>query len=174
MYYPALKATKQEPTGACEMTVKRTRLCYWIARSAKSAVQTGNTNRVRFTERSRFDHIHTVYKHDCGGSCLVNLIYFFYNFAICFKVLMDLGEKCHLKKRDMIKMVIHKSQKNGACVIIARNLSALASHQIPKIVGCACAGNAGNVLHATAGKWSRHESRHVRYARAMMHAGIAN
>ena len=53
--------------------------------------------------------------------------------AICFNVLMDLGEKCHLKKRDMIKMVIHKSQKNGACVIITRNLSALASHQIPKL-----------------------------------------
>ena len=40
--------------------------------------------------------------------------------------------------------------------------------------GCACAGNAGNVFPATAGKRSRHASRHVRDARAEMHAGIAN
>ena len=40
--------------------------------------------------------------------------------------------------------------------------------------GCACAGNAGNIFPATAGKRSRHASRHVRDARAVMHAGIAN
>ena len=40
--------------------------------------------------------------------------------------------------------------------------------------GCACAGNAGNVFPVTTGKRSRHESRHVRDARAAMHAGIAN
>ena len=40
--------------------------------------------------------------------------------------------------------------------------------------GCACAGNAGNVFPVTAGKRSRHASRHVRYARVVMHAGIAN
>ena len=40
--------------------------------------------------------------------------------------------------------------------------------------GCACAGNAGNVFPATAGKRSRHASRHVCDARAVMHAGIAN
>ena len=40
--------------------------------------------------------------------------------------------------------------------------------------GCACAGNAGNVLPVTAGKRSRHASRHVRDARAVMHVGIAN
>ena len=39
---------------------------------------------------------------------------------------------------------------------------------------CACAGNAGNVFPATGGKRSRHASRQVRDARAMMHAGIAN
>ena len=39
--------------------------------------------------------------------------------------------------------------------------------------GCACAGNAGNVFPVAAGKRSRHASRHVRYARAVMHAGIA-
>ena len=40
--------------------------------------------------------------------------------------------------------------------------------------GCACVGNAGNVFPVTAVKRSRHASRHVRHARAVMHAGIAN
>ena len=40
----------------------------------------------------------------------------------------------------------------------------LASHQIREIAGCACAGNAGNILSAT----------DVRDAHAVMHAGIAN
>ena len=40
--------------------------------------------------------------------------------------------------------------------------------------GCACAGNAGNVFPVTAGERSRHASRHVRHARAVMHAGIVN
>ena len=49
-----------------------------------------------------------------------------------------------------------------------------ASYQIRKIVGCACAGNAGNVFPATADKRSQYASRHVRDAHAVMHAGIAN
>ena len=40
--------------------------------------------------------------------------------------------------------------------------------------GCACARNAGNVFPVTAGERSWHASRHVRHARAVMHAGIAN
>ena len=51
---------------------------------------------------------------------------------------------------------------------------AWASYQIRKIAGCACAGNAGSVFPATLGQRSRHASRHVRNARAVMHAGIAN
>ena len=43
-----------------------------------------------------------------------------------------------------------------------------------KIAGCACAGNAGNVFPVTAGWRSRHATRHVRDARAVMHVGIAN
>ena len=49
-----------------------------------------------------------------------------------------------------------------------------ASYQIRKIAGCAWTGNAGNVFSALAGKRSRYASRHVRHARAVMHAGIAN
>ena len=49
-----------------------------------------------------------------------------------------------------------------------------ASCQIRKIAGCACAGNAGNVFPAPADKRSPHASRHVRDARAVMHAGIAH
>ena len=48
------------------------------------------------------------------------------------------------------------------------------SCQICKMAGCACAGNAGNVFPATAGWRSRHASRHVRHACAVMHVGIAN
>ena len=53
-------------------------------------------------------------------------------------------------------------------------LSPWASCQIRKIVGCACAGDAGNVFPANAGYQSRHASGHVCDARAVMHAGIAD
>ena len=54
-----------------------------------------------------------------------------------------------------------------------------ASCQIRNIAGCACAGNAGNVFPAPTSKEtacyrSRHASRHVCDARAVMHVGIAN
>ena len=49
-----------------------------------------------------------------------------------------------------------------------------ASCQIRKTAGCECTGNAGNVFPVTVGWWPRHASRHVRHARAVMHAGIAN
>ena len=56
---------------------------------------------------------------------------------------------------------------------------AWASYQMRKIAGCACAGNAGNVFPATDFKGnrylgSRHASRHVRNARAVIHVGIVN
>ena len=62
------------------MTMKRTRLCYWIARPVKSGVQYSNTSRVRFTVishtplRSRFYHIYVVYERNWDGSCLMSLI----------------------------------------------------------------------------------------------------
>ena len=37
-----------ERTGVREMTIKRTRLCYWIARPVKPGVQSSNTSWVRF------------------------------------------------------------------------------------------------------------------------------
>ena len=55
-----------------------------------------------------------------------------------------------------------------------RGCIAWASCRIRKIAGCACAGNAGNVFPTTAGLRSRHATRHVRHARAVMHARIAN
>ena len=64
------------------MTVKRKRLCYWIARPAKPRVQSSTTNRVRLTVishtpmRSRFYHTHVMYQRNWDGSCLVNLTYF--------------------------------------------------------------------------------------------------
>ena len=57
---------------------------------------------------------------------------------------------------------------------MAKLTGSWASCQIRKIAGCAGAGNAGSVLPAIAGYWFRHASRHVRDARAVMHAGITN
>ena len=97
--------------GVCEMTVKRTRLCYWIARPAKPGVQSSNTSQVRFTVishtlmRSRFYHTHTMYKRNWDDFCLVNLIYFelhIFQIAICIVVLMNRGETCYLKRRDLV------------------------------------------------------------------------
>ena len=50
----------------------------------------------------------------------------------------------------------------------------LASYQIRKIAGCAFARNAGNVFSVAVRKRSRHESRRVCEARAVMHAEIVN
>ena len=53
--------------GVCEMTVKRTRLYYWIARPAK---QSSNTSQVRFAVishtpmRCRFYQTHIMYKRN--------------------------------------------------------------------------------------------------------------
>ena len=103
-----------ERTGVCEMTVKRTRLCYWIARPTKPKVQSSYTRRVRFTVisytpvRSRFYHIHILYKRNRDGFWLMNSTqkvtpsYIFFKFAICFIALLSLGETCNLKGRGMV------------------------------------------------------------------------
>ena len=93
------------------MTVKRTRLCYWIARLAKPGVQSSNISRVCFTVishtpvRSGFYHIHIVDRRNCNGSCLLNLTQqscIFFKFAICSIAFLNLGETCHLKGRGMV------------------------------------------------------------------------
>ena len=71
------------------------------------------------------------------------------------------------------KLLPCKALNNG-CNYVCSAASLWASCQIRKIAVCACAGNAGNVFPVTAGRRSRHASRHVRDARAVMHAGIAN
>ena len=93
------------------MTVKRTRLCYWIARPAKPGVQSSNISRVCFTVishapvRSGFYHIHILDRRNCDGSCLLNLTQqscIFFKFAICSIALLNLGETCRLKGRGMV------------------------------------------------------------------------
>ena len=74
------------------MTVKRTRLCYWIAWPAKPGVQSSITSRVRFTVisptpvRSRFYHIHNVYKRNWDGSYLMNLTQNSYSLLYIFQI----------------------------------------------------------------------------------------
>ena len=60
------------------------------------------------------------------------------------------------------------------CVEKVGPWASYASYQIRKIAGCSCAENAQNAFPANAGWRSRHASRHVRDARTVMHAGIAN
>ena len=74
------------------MTVKPTRLCFWIARQAKPWVQSSNSSRVRFTVishtpvRSRFYHIDIVYKRNWDGSCLMNLTQKSYSLLHIFQI----------------------------------------------------------------------------------------
>ena len=74
-------------------------------------MQSSNTSRVRFTVishihvRSRFYHIHNVYKRNWDGPCLMNLTqnsYILFKWTICSIALLILGETCHLKGRDMV------------------------------------------------------------------------
>ena len=75
-----------------EMTVKRTRLCYWIARPAKPLEQSSNTSRVRYTVishtsvRSRFYHIHILYKGNWAGFWLINSTQKSYSKLHIFKI----------------------------------------------------------------------------------------
>ena len=80
----------------CEIIVKRTRLCYWIAHLAKPGVQTSDTIWVCFTvilhtpRHSSFYHTYMVYTRNWDGSWLVNLIYLYlhsfqiHNLLHCF------------------------------------------------------------------------------------------
>ena len=94
------------------MTVKHTRLCYWIARPVKPGVQSSNTSRVRFTVisqtpgHSHFYHIYIVSKWNWDGTCLnwTQQSYLFFKYAICSIVLLNLGETCHLKGRDILML----------------------------------------------------------------------
>ena len=95
------------------MTLKQTRLCYWIARPAKPGVQSSNTSRVCFTiisqtpGCSRFYHIHIVSKRKWDGACLMNLtqqVTYIFKFAIRSITLLNLGETCHLKGHDMVTL----------------------------------------------------------------------
>ena len=59
--------------------------------------------------RSRFYHIHIVYRRNWEGSCLMNLtqksysyLQIFSKFGIRFIALLSLGETCHLKGREMV------------------------------------------------------------------------
>ena len=58
--------------------------------------------------------------------------------------------------------------------MLKKGVSQWASCQIRKIAGYACSGNAGNIFPTTTGQRSRHASRNVRGARAVMHDGVAN
>ena len=83
---------------------------------------------------------------------------------------------CHYGRPSNAFMVITLSRYKTTREVITHITSSTewASYQIRKIEGCVCAWNAENVSTATAGSRTGHASRHVRDARVVMHAGIAN
>ena len=71
-------------------------------------------------------------------------------------------------KSDKLFMTL-KLFPGGCCNILIHVIpTSWASCQIRKIPCCACVGNAGNIFPATAVWRSRHESQHVRDARAVI------
>ena len=89
--------------GVCEMTVKCTILCYWIARPVKPGVQSSNTSRVCFTVISHTPmrphlntHILSINRIEMTFVCSIwyTLRYIFFTFTICFIALTNLGWRC--------------------------------------------------------------------------------
>ena len=92
------------------------------------------------------------------------------NFAICV-VSFVMTVACSHTKLILISFVVWCGKYIFFNVVAACYMGLLPETQN---CGCACVGNAGNVFPVTAGKRSRHASRHVRHARGVMHSGIAN
>ena len=97
--------------------------------------------------------------------CRINCITTWVKYDIDAQYVQRIISPFTCRKNNSFKIYIHV----GICGEFAMGLLPDTQNR-----GCACAGNAGNVFPVTAGKRSRHASRHVRHARAVMHAGIAN
>ena len=85
--------------------------CYWIARLAKPGVQSSNNSRVRFTVilhtlvRSRFiTYMFCIHRIDMALVWWVwyGFSYIFFKIAICSIALINLGETCHLNRRNVV------------------------------------------------------------------------
>ena len=87
-------------------------------------------------------------------------------FLLCFFFVVTLWIPSIVDSFDILTHILL-----GSCIGIGAPMGLLPDTQNCR---CACAGNAGNVFPVTAGARSRHASRHVRHARAVMHVGIAN
>ena len=98
------------------MTLKCTRLCYWIALPGSPVVQSSNTSRECFTVISHvytrafslLSHTYSV-QTEFGGFWLIILTqkkvissWIFFKFAICSIALLSLGKTCHLMGRDIV------------------------------------------------------------------------
>ena len=118
------------------------------------------------------EYIFSVQQHWVSAKSRLYIGYTFLGFPIRIPSILDNGSIIQKYLLPVIKN-INNLYADGVSRGHMR-IGPWASYQIRKIAGCACAGNAGNVFPATAGKRSRHALRHVRDARAVMHTGIAN
>ena len=102
--------------GVCEMTVKHTRLCHWIARPAKPGctspvVQSSKTvSCVSLSFRTHPCVVAFITHKSCINGIEMTFVwlnkyalrYTFYKFVICFIAVVNLGETCHLKIRVLV------------------------------------------------------------------------
>ena len=136
-----------ENTRVCEMTVKCTRLCYWIARPAKPGVQSSYTSLVPFsllfcTHPSILTFITYIF---CLNGIEMELArwiwqsYLFFKFAICSIVLLNVGETYHLKGRDTLLLLdwYHYSalwhHMVWTCVVMQHNAIMGYEYSLPNI-----------------------------------------
>ena len=89
------------------MTVKRTRLCYWIAWLAKQGTPVECVPLSFHTHPCVLAFITHILRINGIEMTFVWLIpytlsYIFFKFAICFVALVNLGETCYLKRRNLV------------------------------------------------------------------------
>ena len=94
----------------CKITVKHTRLCYWIAQPAKPGMQSSNNSWVLCTvilhprAFSLLPHTFCIHRIEMALVWWVwyTFNYIFLKFTICSIALINLDETCHLKRCDMV------------------------------------------------------------------------
>ena len=97
--------------GVCELKAKRTRQCYRIALLVSPVGQSSKTSRVRFTVISHTPCVlafitHILCMNGIEMAVVWLILYILWvthvKFVICFIALMNRGETCHLKTRDLV------------------------------------------------------------------------
>ena len=124
-----------------------------------------------------FKNLHSV-MHSCRSSRCRGQYTFYPSMmerALCFHALCNFNDIWYVARTFQISTITSHTRKSLALLNdLGRLLLEWASFQMPKLAGCACAGNVWNGFPAIANLRFWHASRHACDARAVMHAGIAN